>query len=124
VLLILPNAGISPHRLSDGTYAMEASVKSYILRIYRFDPKSPNCLVGLAEEVGVEDKKAFTNLHELWDILRSPERRSAVDRGKRKESNQKRRNALETGMRRKNGKAGQKAPDSSFHAQEENKHES
>jgi hypothetical protein len=26
-------------------------------------------LVGVVEEVGVKEKKAFSNLYELWDIL-------------------------------------------------------
>lgn len=102
---------------------MRVSVKSYILRIYRFDRKKPDCLVGLAEEVGAEGKRAFTNLQELWDILCSPEKGKAVEGGRRKETVRKRRNAPVTGMRRKSGKAGQEAPDFSSHPQEENKHE-
>jgi hypothetical protein len=101
---------------------MEVSVKSYILRIYRFDSKKPGRLVGLAEEVGAKEKKAFTNLQELWDILRFPGKKAPVERGKRKAVLKRRRNALETGMKRKSGKAGQKAPDSSPRFQEENKH--
>jgi hypothetical protein len=102
---------------------MEVSSKSYILRIYRFRRKKPDRLVGLAEEVGVEGKKAFTNLQELWDILCSPEKGMDVERGKSKEAKQKRRNALETGMKKKSDKPGQNAPDSSSHAQEGEEHE-
>jgi hypothetical protein len=98
---------------ADGTYAMEVSVRSYILRIYRLDPKRPNRLVGLAEEVGVDEKKAFTNLQELWDILRSVERKSAVEGDMRKKVPKKRRKAFEAGMKRKGDKAGQNAPDPS-----------
>ena len=46
-------------------------MESYIIRIYRGDHKHPRDLVGIVEEVGVKEKKAFTNLNELWDILRS-----------------------------------------------------
>jgi len=46
-------------------------MKSYVVRIYRFEEKHPLSLVGVVEEVGVKGKKAFTNLDELWKILSS-----------------------------------------------------
>jgi hypothetical protein len=46
-------------------------LKSFIVRIYRHDKKKPRSIVGVVEEVGVERKRAFTNLDELWEILRS-----------------------------------------------------
>lgn len=46
-------------------------MESYIIRIYRGDHKHPRDLVGIVEEVGGKEKKAFTNLDELWDILKS-----------------------------------------------------
>lgn len=45
---------------------------SYILRIYRLSRKRPHSIVGLVEEVGVKEKKAFTNIQELWEILSHP----------------------------------------------------
>ena len=42
---------------------------SYLVRIYRRANNNPRLLVGVAEEVGVHEKKAFSNLYELWDIL-------------------------------------------------------
>jgi hypothetical protein len=42
---------------------------SYLVRIYRKAENNPRMLVGVVEEVGASDKKAFHNLHELWDIL-------------------------------------------------------
>jgi predicted ABC-class ATPase len=45
-------------------------VESYIIRIYRGDHKHPRDIVGIVEEVGVKEKKAFTNLDELYDILK------------------------------------------------------
>lgn len=54
---------------------MATSMHSYILRIYRLDRKNPRNLVGLVEEVGCNQKKAFTNLDELWKILSQPEQR-------------------------------------------------
>jgi len=51
---------------------MRTSMNNYILRIYRLDRKKPHSLVGLVEEVGVKEKKAFTNLQDLWDILSHP----------------------------------------------------
>jgi hypothetical protein len=42
---------------------------SYLVRIYRKADNNPRLLIGLVEEVGVKEKKAFSNLYELWDIL-------------------------------------------------------
>lgn len=46
-------------------------MESYIVRIYREDKNNPRSFVGIVEEVGVEERKAFTNLDELWNILNS-----------------------------------------------------
>ncbi|MEW6587452.1 MAG: hypothetical protein AB1442_17820 [Nitrospirota bacterium] len=50
---------------------METTVQNYIIRIYRYKKDDPRILVGVAEEVGVEGMRAFTNLDGLWDILTS-----------------------------------------------------
>jgi len=50
-------------------------VKTFIIRIYRFEKKNSQPLVGLVEEVGVKGKKGFTCLDELWNILTSTLRR-------------------------------------------------
>ena len=42
---------------------------SYLVRIYRKAENNPRMLVGVVEEPGVKEKKAFHNLYELWDIL-------------------------------------------------------
>ncbi|HVP80103.1 MAG TPA: hypothetical protein VMV04_19655 [Thermodesulfobacteriota bacterium] len=42
---------------------------SYLVRIYRKAENNPRMLVGVVEEVGVKEKKAFHTLYELWDIL-------------------------------------------------------
>lgn len=45
----------------------------YIVRIYRHEKKRPHDFVGIVEEVdprrGRKEKKAFTNVDELWEIL-------------------------------------------------------
>lgn len=46
-------------------------MESYIVRIYRGDKKNPRSLIGIVEEVGIDEKRAFTNLDELWAILQS-----------------------------------------------------
>lgn len=46
-------------------------MKSYVVHIYRCDRNKPRSFVGVAEEVGVKEKKAFIDIDELWDILRS-----------------------------------------------------
>jgi hypothetical protein len=42
---------------------------NYIVRIYRFKKNNPRHLLGIVEEVGVDGRKAFSNLEELWEIL-------------------------------------------------------
>jgi hypothetical protein len=42
---------------------------SYLVRIYRKAENNPRVLVGVVEEVGVKEKRAFHTLYELWDIL-------------------------------------------------------
>ena len=44
-------------------------MNSYLVRIYRKTEDNPRMLVGVVEEVGMKEKKAFSNLYELWDIL-------------------------------------------------------
>lgn len=44
-------------------------LKNYVVRIYRCEKNCPRNLVGVVEEVGVEERRAFTNLDELWNIL-------------------------------------------------------
>jgi hypothetical protein len=48
---------------------MEGLMNSYLLRIYRREEDNPRLLVGVVEEPGVNGKKAFTNLYELWEII-------------------------------------------------------
>lgn len=58
---------------------------SYIVRIYRRDPKNSRLVAGTVEEVGVEGKKGFGDFEELREILSDPKRtgkrRSRADRG-------------------------------------------
>ncbi|MBI4529236.1 MAG: hypothetical protein HY695_36015 [Deltaproteobacteria bacterium] len=63
---------------------MATCMNNYVLRIYRLDRKKPQSLVGIAEEVGVKRKSAFTSIQELWDILSHPRRRP-VEREKKNE---------------------------------------
>ena len=44
-------------------------MKNYILRIYRQKRNNPRGIVGVVEEPEKKDKKAFTNLDELGEIL-------------------------------------------------------
>lgn len=53
----------------------------YLVRIYRKAENNPHLLVGIAEEVGVNEKKTFSNLYELWDIL-NPLRQSGKAHGR------------------------------------------
>jgi hypothetical protein len=44
---------------------------SYIIRIYRFQSGNPRRLVGLVQEVGAKERRAFNTYDELWEILNS-----------------------------------------------------
>ncbi len=46
-------------------------MKTYIIRIYRFEDGNPFNLAGVVEEVGVEGRKKFTSYQELWSILKT-----------------------------------------------------
>ena len=48
-------------------------MENYIIRIYRFEKDNPRGLVGIVESVEGErrEKRAFTNLDDLWEILNS-----------------------------------------------------
>ncbi len=46
-------------------------MQSYIVRIYRKEEKKSRELVGLVQEVGEQDSKAFTSYEELWEILKA-----------------------------------------------------
>lgn len=53
---------------------------NYIVRVYRQQPNNPHRLVGIVEEVGVDGRRGFTNIDELWDIFkqRSPKKFSTT----------------------------------------------
>ena len=44
---------------------------SYVVRIYRRDPKDPRGLVGVVERAGAEGEQTFHDLTELMAILAS-----------------------------------------------------
>ncbi len=44
-------------------------MNSYLVRIYRRQDNDPRMLIGVVEEPGSNEKKAFQNVYELWDIL-------------------------------------------------------
>ena len=43
---------------------------SYVVRIYRRGGRKSRILIGTAEVAGAERKMAFSNIEELWGILR------------------------------------------------------
>jgi len=56
-----------------GMPGKERIMENYIVRIYRFQKDNPRGLVGIVESVEGErrEKRAFTNLEDLWRILNS-----------------------------------------------------
>jgi hypothetical protein len=63
-------------------------MNSYLVRIYRRTEDNPRLLVGVIEEPGVNGKKAFTNIYELWEIF-NPPRQSDTVRGKLRDRKKK-----------------------------------
>jgi len=47
--------------------------------------------VGVVEEVGIKEKKAFTNYDELWDILNFPKNNKTWRKAKRTNAKKERR---------------------------------
>ncbi len=47
---------------------------NYIVQIYRRKQNNSRVPVGLVEKVGTQEKKAFNDLDDLWEILNSKER--------------------------------------------------
>jgi len=43
---------------------------SYVVRIYRRDGKKSLILIGTVEEAGTDKRMGFSNIEELWEILR------------------------------------------------------
>jgi hypothetical protein len=43
--------------------------QTYVVRIYRCDVASRRQVVGVVENVDHSDRRAFTNVDELWQIL-------------------------------------------------------
>jgi len=47
-------------------------LETYVVRIYRYEKKSPHRIIGILEEVGPGRKRtAFTSCDELWGVLKS-----------------------------------------------------
>jgi len=65
-------------------------LENYVLRIYRRGENDPRILVGVVEEVGVEGKRAFSNLDELWSILNSSKAETAKTKKRSKSLKEKR----------------------------------
>ncbi len=65
---------------------LEAKVnpKTYIVRVYRFAGNNPHRLVGVVEEVGRKEKRAFTGYQELWEILNAAGRSKSMISSKRR----------------------------------------
>jgi hypothetical protein len=72
-----------------GRYAflrLEFFMNSYLVRIYRKSDNNPRMLVGVVEEPGVKEKKAFHTLYELWDIL-NPNKKEKQTKQRKTEGN-------------------------------------
>ena len=56
-------------------------MNSFLIRIYRRQENNPRLLVGVVEEPGLKEKKAFHNLYELWDILTLSQKKKRSNSG-------------------------------------------
>ena len=45
-------------------------MENYIVRIYKRKKDDPYAYVGVVEEAGIKGKRAFTNVEELYEILK------------------------------------------------------
>ena len=45
-------------------------MENYIVRIYKRKKDDPYAYIGVVEEGGMKGKQAFTNVEELWEILK------------------------------------------------------
>ncbi len=52
---------------------------SYVIRIYRREENDPRQMVGQVEIVGLDEKKAFASIEELWGILGDAGRKRKKD---------------------------------------------
>ncbi|OGW50453.1 MAG: hypothetical protein A2Z50_04435 [Nitrospirae bacterium RBG_19FT_COMBO_42_15] len=48
---------------------------SYVIRIYRRDEQYPQNIIGLVEDVMIQETRPFKNFNELWEILRKKEKK-------------------------------------------------
>jgi len=44
---------------------------SYVIRIYRREGRKSRILIGTVEVAGTEEKMAFSNVDELWEVLKN-----------------------------------------------------
>ena len=58
---------------------------SYVIRIYRRDEQNPLNIIGLVEDVMIQETRPFKNFNELWEILRQGEKKKGGGRKKGKE---------------------------------------
>ncbi len=54
-------------------------MKTFIVHIYRCEKNDPSGLLGVAEEVGFDGKRAFTNPDDLLKIVSSGEMQEETD---------------------------------------------
>jgi hypothetical protein len=54
-------------------------MKTFIVHIYGFKKNDPRSLLGVAEEVGSEGKRAFTNPEDLLKIISPKEMQEETD---------------------------------------------
>ncbi len=68
---------------------MKTVLASYVVRVYRFGKNQPHNLVGVVEEAGGKEKKAFTSLTELWAIISSSRGVRSSSKAKRNKISQR-----------------------------------
>jgi len=55
----------------------------YVVRIYRRTGKQSRILIGTVEVAGTEKKMVFSNVEELWEILKQKKRRGKTENCRR-----------------------------------------
>ena len=60
---------------------------SYVIRIYRRDEQNPLNIIGLVEDVMIQETRPFKNFNELWEILRQGEKKKGGGRKRGRKNN-------------------------------------
>ena len=68
------------HDKTESLKQSRVSFSTYIVQLYRFQKNKPQRLLGIVEDVGTTEKRAFADYDELWAILNSSKQGKAQEK--------------------------------------------